>query len=138
MFVINNCQLRENTSMKIVIKGVMRVDDALACIQNKVDGIWVSNHGGRQLDSVPATIEVLSEICQAVAGRMEVYMDGGIVRGTDVLKAIALGATAVFIGRPILWYDDFPNHTFYLVYYSIRLPMKRLFVQSFVIYITCY
>jgi (S)-2-hydroxy-acid oxidase len=95
--------------MKIFIKGVIRVDDALACIQNGVDGIWVSNHGGRELDSVPATIDVLPGICQAVAGRLEVYMDGGITRGTDVMKAIALGARAVFIGRPILWYVEFLN-----------------------------
>jgi (S)-2-hydroxy-acid oxidase len=102
--------------MKIVIKGVIRVDDALACIQNGVDGIWVSNHGGRQLDSVPATIEVLSKICQAVAEILEVYMDGGIMRGTDVMQAIALGAKAIFIGRPILWYVEFLNDIFCIVY----------------------
>lgn len=65
--------------------------------------IWVSNHGARQLDTTPATIEVLAEICRAVAGRVEVYLDGGITRGTDVIKALALGARCVFIGRPVLW-----------------------------------
>jgi (S)-2-hydroxy-acid oxidase len=78
--------LRRNTSLKIVVKGVMTVEDALASIKNGVDGIWVSNHGARQLDTVPATIEVLPEIAKAVAGKVEVYVDGGILRGTDVLK----------------------------------------------------
>eukprot|EP01036_Dinobryon_divergens_P032417 gene32417-42000_t len=95
--------LRKNTKMKIVVKGVMTVEDAIASVKNGVDGIWVSNHGARQLDTVPATIEVLPEICRAVAKKVEVYVDGGIVRGTDVFKAIALGAKAVFIGRPVLW-----------------------------------
>lgn len=95
--------LRKNTKLKIVVKGVMTADDALVAIENGVDAIWVSNHGARQLDTVPATIEVLSEIVRAVAGRTEVYIDGGVVRGTDVFKALALGARAVFIGRPSLW-----------------------------------
>lgn len=95
--------LRKNTKLKIVVKGVMTVDDAVASVRNGVDGIWVSNHGARQLDTTPATIEVLGDICKAVAGRCEVYLDGGVTRGTDVLKALALGARAVFIGRPTLW-----------------------------------
>ena len=95
--------LRKNTKLKIVVKGVMTVEDAMTSVRHGVDGIWVSNHGARQLDTVPATIEVLPDICRAVAGKVEVYLDGGITRGTDVLKAIALGAKAVFIGRPSLW-----------------------------------
>lgn len=95
--------LRKNTKLKIVVKGVMTVEDAITSVRHGVDGIWVSNHGARQLDTVPATIEVLPDICRAVAGKVEVYLDGGITRGTDVLKAIALGAKAVFIGRPSLW-----------------------------------
>ncbi|CAN0312006.1 unnamed protein product, partial [Phaeothamnion confervicola] len=74
--------------------------EALKC---GVDAIWVSNHGARQLDTVAATIEALPEIVRAVGGRCEVYLDGGICRGTDVFKALALGCTAVFIGRPVLW-----------------------------------
>ena len=89
--------------MKIVVKGVLGVDDALAAVKAGVDGIWVSNHGARQLDTTPATIEVLSDVVRAVAGRCEVYLDGGVTRGTDAFKAIALGARAVFIGRPVLW-----------------------------------
>ena len=89
--------------MKIVVKGVLGVEDALAAVKCGVDGIWVSNHGARQLDTTPATIEVLSDVCRAVAGRCEVYLDGGVTRGTDIFKAVALGARAVFIGRPVLW-----------------------------------
>merc|ERR1712070_1152502 len=77
--------------------------DALASVRHRVDGIWVSNHGARQLDTTPATIEVLPDIVKAVAGRCEVYLDGGVSRGTDALKALALGARAVFVGRPTLW-----------------------------------
>mmetsp|Transcript_34036 Transcript_34036/g.46733 ORF Transcript_34036/g.46733 Transcript_34036/m.46733 type:complete len:390 (+) Transcript_34036:93-1262(+) len=95
--------LRKNTRLKIVVKGVMTVEDAVASVKHGVDGIWVSNHGARQLDTTPATIEVLPEICRAVAKKVEVYVDGGIIRGTDVFKAIALGARAVFVGRPVLW-----------------------------------
>lgn len=95
--------LRKHTTLKIVVKGVMTVEDALLAVENGVDGIWVSNHGARQVDTTPATIEVLPEIARAVADRAEVYVDGGILRGTDVFKALALGARAVFLGRPILW-----------------------------------
>lgn len=95
--------VRSNTTMKIVVKGVMSVDDAIAAVKFGVDGIWVSNHGARQLDTAPATIEVLHDICRAVAKKVEVYIDGGIVRGTDVFKAVALGARAIFIGRPVVW-----------------------------------
>lgn len=90
-------------NMKIVVKGVMTAEDASEAVRQGVDGIWISNHGARQLDTTPATIEVLPEVVQAVSGRCEVYLDGGICRGTDVFKALALGAKAVFIGRPVLW-----------------------------------
>jgi len=95
--------VRKNTTMKIVVKGVMTAEDALASVRHRVDGILVSNHGARQLDTVPATIEALPEVVKAVAGRCEVYLDGGVTRGTDALKAICLGARAVFVGRPVLW-----------------------------------
>jgi isopentenyl diphosphate isomerase/L-lactate dehydrogenase-like FMN-dependent dehydrogenase len=75
----------------------------MLAVDHGIDGIVVSNHGGRQLDIVPATIEALPEVVDAVAGRCEVYLDGGVRRGTDVLKALALGARAVLVGRPILW-----------------------------------
>ncbi|CAM9793225.1 unnamed protein product [Ascophyllum nodosum] len=89
--------------MKIVVKGVMTAEDASEAVRQGVDAIWISNHGARQLDTTPATIEVLPEVVQAVSGRCEIYLDGGICRGTDVFKALALGAKAVFIGRPVLW-----------------------------------
>ena len=95
--------LRSLSSLPILLKGILTAEDALLAVERGVEGIVVSNHGGRQLDGVPATIEVLPEIVEAVNGRCEVYMDGGVRRGTDVLKALALGARAVLVGRPLLW-----------------------------------
>ncbi len=95
--------LRALTSLPIVVKGILTAEDARLAVEHGAAGVIVSNHGGRQLDSVPATIEALPEVARAVAGHCEVYLDGGIRRGTDVLKALALGARAVFIGRPALW-----------------------------------
>ena len=95
--------LKSITELPIVLKGILTAEMAEIAVNNKVDGIVVSNHGGRQLDGVPATIDALSEVVKAVNGRCEVYFDGGIRSGNDVFKAIALGARAVFIGRPALW-----------------------------------
>ena len=95
--------LRGVTSLPIVIKGILTAEDAQLAAEHGVDGIVVSNHGGRQLDTALPAIEALPEVVEAVAGRCEVYMDGGIRRGTDVLKALALGARAVLLGRPVLW-----------------------------------
>jgi isopentenyl diphosphate isomerase/L-lactate dehydrogenase-like FMN-dependent dehydrogenase len=81
----------------------MRADDARRAVDAGVDAIVVSNHGGRQLDAAPATIDALPRVARAVNGRCEVLVDGGVRRGTDVLKALALGARAVLVGRPILW-----------------------------------
>ena len=87
----------------VLLKGVLHPDDARLAIDHGAAGIIVSNHGARQLDTVPATIEVLPEIVDAVDGKLEVLIDGGIRRGTDVVKAIALGAKAVGVGRPLIW-----------------------------------
>lgn len=95
--------LRSLTSLPLVLKGILTAEDAVLAVKHGIDGIIVSNHGGRQLDSVPASIEAIPEIVEAVEGRCEVYLDGGIRRGTDILKALALGARAVLVGRPILW-----------------------------------
>lgn len=95
--------LRSVTSLPILLKGILTAEDALLAVAHGVDGIVVSNHGGRQLDGAIASIEALPEVVEAVAGRCEVYVDGGIRRGTDVLKALALGARAVLLGRPALW-----------------------------------
>ena len=96
-------RLRDITRMKIIIKGVLAHEDATLCVQNGVDGLIVSNHGGRGEDSGRSTIDALPEIVEAVGGRIPVLVDGGIRRGTDVVKALAIGARAVCIGRPYLW-----------------------------------
>ena len=95
--------LRTITSLPILVKGILTAEDAQIALDRGVSGIIVSNHGGRQLDTTLTGIEALHEIVEAVAGRCEVYVDGGIRRGTDVLKALALGARAVLVGRPVLW-----------------------------------
>jgi 4-hydroxymandelate oxidase len=87
----------------LLVKGVLNPDDADRAVKSGVAGIMVSNHGGRNLDTVPATIDALPQVADRVAGRVPVFVDGGIRRGTDVLKALALGANAVLIGRPYLY-----------------------------------
>lgn len=95
--------LRSISSLPIVVKGIHTAEDALLAIEHGVDAIWVSNHAARQLDGVLAAIDILPEVIKAVNGRVEVYVDGGVRRGTSVFKALAMGARAVFVGRPILW-----------------------------------
>ncbi len=95
--------MRSITKTPIVIKGVMTAEDAVLAVEHGVDAIIVSNHGARQVDGTIAPIDALPEIAERVDGRIEVLMDGGIRRGTDVLKALALGARAVLIGRPYIW-----------------------------------
>jgi 4-hydroxymandelate oxidase len=95
--------LAERSGLPVLVKGVLRGDDALACLEAGAAGVVVSNHGGRQLDTVVATADALAEVAAAVGDRGEVYADGGIRRGTDVVKALALGARAVLVGRPVLW-----------------------------------
>ena len=96
-------RLVASTSLPVIVKGVLRGDDAALAVEHGAAGVIVSNHGGRQLDSAPASIDVLPEVVAAVDGRVAVLVDGGIRRGTDIVKALALGARAVLIGRPILW-----------------------------------
>lgn len=95
--------LRPLTRLPILLKGVLRADDAKRAADLGLDGIVVSNHGGRRLDGMPATIDCLPAIVEAVGGRTEILLDSGVRRGNDVLKALALGAKAVFIGRPYAW-----------------------------------
>jgi 4-hydroxymandelate oxidase len=95
--------LRGVASVPIVVKGVMTAEDARAAVDAGADGIFVSNHGGRILDATLSTIETLPEVLAEVGDEVEVYLDGGIRRGTDVLKALALGARAVAVGRPWFW-----------------------------------
>lgn len=95
--------LRELSGLPVIVKGIVRGDDARRAVEQGASAIIVSNHGGRQLDTAVATARALGEVVEAVGGSAEVYVDGGIRRGTDVLKALALGARAVLLGRPPLW-----------------------------------
>jgi isopentenyl diphosphate isomerase/L-lactate dehydrogenase-like FMN-dependent dehydrogenase len=96
-------RIAADAGLPLLLKGIQTAEDARLACEHDVAAIVVSNHGGRQLDGVPATIELLPEIAEAVEGRLEVLHDGGVRRGTDVVKALALGARAVLIGRPALW-----------------------------------
>jgi 4-hydroxymandelate oxidase len=95
--------LRKTTKLPIGLKGIMRVADAKRAIEHGCKIVWVSNHGGRQLDATQASIDALPPIVDAVAGRADIIVDGGFMRGTDVLKGIARGATVVAVGRCALW-----------------------------------
>src|SRR5215467_11183326 len=96
-------RLRDSTAAKIVLKGILAAEDAKLAAEIGIDGIIVSNHGGRAEDGGGATIDALPDIVQAAAGRMPILIDSGFRRGTDIVKALALGARAVCIGRPYLW-----------------------------------
>jgi isopentenyl diphosphate isomerase/L-lactate dehydrogenase-like FMN-dependent dehydrogenase len=96
-------RLKKMTTMKIVIKGIETAEDGRLAVENGADGVVVSNHGGRATETYRGTIEALPEVVDAVRGRIPVLIDGGIRRGTDIYKALALGATAVGIGRPYIW-----------------------------------
>ncbi|WP_224368139.1 alpha-hydroxy acid oxidase [Hyalangium versicolor] len=95
--------LKEHSGLPVLVKGVLRADDAVRCVEAGAAGVVVSNHGGRQLDGAVASAEALPEVVQALAGRGEVLVDGGVRSGQDVMRALALGARAVLVGRPILW-----------------------------------
>jgi len=95
--------LRSLTDLPLVLKGILDPADAVRAVEAGATAVWVSNHGGRQLDRAPASLDALEPVVQAVAGRAEVYLDGGARRGTDVVTALALGARAVFLGRPFLY-----------------------------------
>jgi 4-hydroxymandelate oxidase len=95
--------LREQSRLPLLLKGILSSEDALLAAEHGVDGVIVSNHGGRQLDGVAASLDALPAIAEVVDGRLEVLLDGGVRRGTDVLKALALGARAVLAGRAVVW-----------------------------------
>ncbi|KAJ8960748.1 hypothetical protein NQ318_020041 [Aromia moschata] len=95
--------LKSLTTLPIVLKGILTAQDAVQGVEAGAKGIWVSNHGARQVDGTPASIEALPEIVKAVGHKAEIYLDGGIRDGTDVFKALAMGARMVFMGRPALW-----------------------------------
>ena len=95
--------IKNNTNLPVILKGITSVSYAKKAIELGIDGIVVSNHGGRTIDTQPASIEILPKIAKAVNGKIPILFDGGIRRGTDIIKAIALGASAVMIGRPIMY-----------------------------------
>jgi 4-hydroxymandelate oxidase len=120
--------LRSITRLPLIVKGVMTPEDARLAVNAGVAGIIVSNHGGRQLDSVEPTLEALTRVVDEVGGAVPVLVDGGVRRGTDVLKAMALGASAVLIGRPYLWGlvvggEDGVRHVLELLRDELRLAM---------------
>jgi isopentenyl diphosphate isomerase/L-lactate dehydrogenase-like FMN-dependent dehydrogenase len=96
-------RLRDTTKMKIVLKGILAHEDARLAADAGIDAIIVSNHGGRSEDSGRSTIDALPEIAEAVGGRMQILIDSGFRRGTDIVKALCMGASAVCIGRPYIW-----------------------------------
>ncbi|WP_433663162.1 alpha-hydroxy acid oxidase [Nocardia sp. CA-128927] len=96
-------RLRAMTQLPVVLKGILHPEDARLAVEHGADAILVSNHGGRQLDIAPATLDAMPAITAAVAGRIPVFLDGGVRRGSDVVLALALGATAAGVGRPVLW-----------------------------------
>jgi isopentenyl diphosphate isomerase/L-lactate dehydrogenase-like FMN-dependent dehydrogenase len=96
-------QLVDESPVPVIVKGVHTAEDALLAAEHGAAGVIVSNHGGRQLDGVPATLDMLPEVAETVGDRVDVLVDGGVRRGTDVLVALALGAKAVLVGRPVLW-----------------------------------
>src|SRR6201990_99707 len=96
-------RLRATTKMKIVLKGILAYEDAVLAADNGIDAIIVSNHGGPSEDPGRATIDALPEIVAAVKGRMPILVDSGFRRGTDIVKAMCMGATAVCVGRPYIW-----------------------------------
>ncbi|THF85814.1 alpha-hydroxy-acid oxidizing protein [Deinococcus sp. KSM4-11] len=119
--------LRAQTTLPIVLKGLLTAEDAALAVEHGCH-VWVSNHGGRQLDTAVTALEALPEIVDAVAGRAEIYLDGGVTRGTDVLKSLALGAKAVFIARPALYGlalggEAGVRHTLELLRGELRLAM---------------
>ena len=95
--------IRSWSTLPLVLKGIMTAEDARLAVEHGVDGVIVSNHGARQLDRLPAAVDVLAEVVAAVDGRSEVWVDGGVRRGLDIAIALALGAQGVLLGRPILW-----------------------------------
>ncbi|XP_071837069.1 2-Hydroxyacid oxidase 1-like isoform X2 [Apostichopus japonicus] len=129
--------LRSVTKLPIILKGILNSSVAKKAAESGLaDGILVSAHGGRQLDGVPAPIEVLQEIVEAVRGTgVEVYMDGGIRTGTDILKALSLGARAVFLGRPVIWGlsvngKDGVSHVLQILKQELTLAMKLCGISS--------
>jgi isopentenyl diphosphate isomerase/L-lactate dehydrogenase-like FMN-dependent dehydrogenase len=124
-------RLNDLSGLPVVVKGVLTAEDARLACEHGAAAVGVSNHGGRQLDGVPGTLDALPEVVEAVDGRVEVYLDGGIRRGTDVAKALALGARATLAGRAVLWGlavggEEGARHVLELLRDEIRLALSLL------------
>src|ERR671924_731373 len=124
-------RLATASRLPVVVKGVLTAEDARLACEHGAAAVVVSNHGGRQLDGVPATLDALPEVAEAVGGRIEVYLDGGIRRGTDAVKALALGARAVLSGRAVVWGlatggQEGARHVLELLREEIRLSLSLL------------
>ena len=128
-------RLKDLTDMKVVLKGIVTREDAELAVEHGADGLIVSNHGGRGTESLRGTIECLPEIAAGVAGRITILLDGGIRRGTDIFKALALGADAVAIGRPYAWGlsgfgQDGVEKVIDLLHYELLLIMRQMGTRS--------
>ena len=127
--------MREEWNGPIILKGILSVEDAKMAVKAGMDGIWVSNHGGRQLDAVPAAIDVLPEIAAAVGDKTKILFDSGIRSGVDILRAVALGADFAFLGRPFLYGvcalgDKGANHVHDLLTHDLVNNMIQLGVDN--------
>jgi isopentenyl diphosphate isomerase/L-lactate dehydrogenase-like FMN-dependent dehydrogenase len=128
-------EIASMSGLPVLVKGILTAEDGLLAVEHGAEGVVVSNHGGRQLDGVPATLDALPEVVDAVGGRAEVLLDGGIRRGTDVLKALALGARAAMSGRAVLWGlaangEDGVRHVLELLRAEIELGLGLLGCRS--------
>jgi isopentenyl diphosphate isomerase/L-lactate dehydrogenase-like FMN-dependent dehydrogenase len=128
-------RLKAATSMKVLIKGIVTREDAELAVERGVDGLFCSNHGGRAENSMRATITSLPEVVQGTAGRIPVICDGGFRRGTDIFKAMALGASSIGIGRPYIWGlgafgQEGVETVLALLRYEFELVMKQMGTTS--------
>ena len=124
-------EIASMSKLPLLVKGILTAEDARLAADHGAAGVIVSNHGGRQLDGVPASLDVLPEVVDAVGDRIPVLVDGGVRRGTDVVKALALGASAALIGRPMIWGlaargEDGVRHVLDLLREEIRLALALL------------
>ena len=123
-------RLKDATSMKVLVKGIVTREEAELAVENGADGVFVSNHGGRGMNMLRGSIDALPEVVEGVRGRVPVLIDSGVRRGADVFKALALGADAVGIGRPYVWGlgafgDEGVDRVIDLIHQEFRMIMRQ-------------